>query len=53
MEGVISVIPNHKLQLHTTRSWDFLGFTKGKVGIPQQGNVIVGLLDTGYKYILS
>jgi hypothetical protein len=48
MEGVISVIPNHKLQLHTTRSWDFLGFTKGKVGIPQQGNVIVGLLDTGY-----
>ncbi|XP_062146366.1 cucumisin-like [Alnus glutinosa] len=47
MEGVISVIPNHKLQLHTTRSWDFLGFTKGKVGIPQQGNVIVGLLDTG------
>ena len=50
LEGVISVIPNHKLQLHTTRSWDFMGFTKGKVGFLQQGNVVVGLLDTVYYF---
>ncbi|KAI7994903.1 hypothetical protein LOK49_LG11G02579 [Camellia lanceoleosa] len=32
MEGVISVIPNQKLNLHTTRSWDFMNFNKDKVG---------------------
>ena len=49
MEGVISVLPNHRLNLHTTRSWDFMGFpSKGKVGSPQEGDVIIGLLDTGY-----
>ncbi|XP_030945814.1 cucumisin-like [Quercus lobata] len=48
MEGVISVLPNHRLNLHTTRSWDFMGFpSKGKVGSPQEGDVIIGLLDTG------
>ncbi|KAK4844358.1 hypothetical protein QYF36_019232 [Acer negundo] len=47
MEGVISVIPNHILKLHTTRSWDFMGFSKGKIGASQEGNVIIGLLDTG------
>ncbi|XAR55023.1 Cucumisin [Bertholletia excelsa] len=47
MEGVVSVIPNHKLQLHTTRSWDFMGFHKGNLGQDQEGEVIVALLDTG------
>ncbi|KAK1589234.1 hypothetical protein Q3G72_031782 [Acer saccharum] len=47
MEGVVSVIPNHILKLHTTRSWDFMGFSKGNIGAPQEGNVIIGLLDTG------
>lgn len=47
MEGVISVIPNKILQLHTTRSWDFMGFTKGNFGINDEGNVIIGVLDTG------
>lgn len=47
MEGVVSVIPNHKLKLHTTRSWDFMGFSKGQLGAPVEGEVIVGLLDTG------
>ncbi|KAK9203638.1 hypothetical protein WN943_013894 [Citrus x changshan-huyou] len=46
-EGVISVIPNHKLKIHTTRSWDFMGFSKGKLSSSQEGNVIIGLLDTG------
>ena len=40
---------NHRLNLHTTRSWDFMGFpSKGKVGSHQEGDVIIGLLDTGY-----
>lgn len=47
-EGVISVIPNHKLKIHTTRSWDFMGFSKGKLSSSQEGNVIIGLLDTGH-----
>ncbi|KAL9438644.1 hypothetical protein AB3S75_024336 [Citrus x aurantiifolia] len=47
MEGVISVIPNHKLKIHTTRSWDFMGFSKGKLSSSQEGSVIIGLLDTG------
>ncbi|GMY30185.1 cucumisin-like isoform X1 [Fagus crenata] len=47
MEGVISVLPNHKLELHTTRSWDFIGFSKGKLGLPLEGDVIIGLIDTG------
>ncbi|KAM3735014.1 hypothetical protein ACB098_10G058900 [Castanea mollissima] len=48
MEGVISVFPNQILELHTTRSWDFMGFpSKGKVGSPHEGDVIIGLLDTG------
>ncbi|GMY30190.1 cucumisin-like isoform X1 [Fagus crenata] len=46
MEGVISVLPTHKLKLHTTRSWDFMGFTKGRLGTPIEGDVIIGLLDT-------
>ena len=49
MEGVISVLPNQILELHTTRSWDFMGFpSKGKVGSPHEGDVIIGFLDTGY-----
>ncbi|KAK7820602.1 cucumisin, partial [Quercus suber] len=26
MEGVMSVFPNENKQLHTTKSWDFMGF---------------------------
>ncbi|KAB5564445.1 hypothetical protein DKX38_004499 [Salix brachista] len=47
MEGVVSVIPNRILKLHTTRSWDFVGFSKGKLGAPLEGNVVIGLLDSG------
>ncbi|KAK4435250.1 Cucumisin [Sesamum alatum] len=47
MEGVVSVIPNRMLKLHTTRSWDFMGFGKGQLGAGQEGEVIIGFLDTG------
>ncbi|KDP25529.1 hypothetical protein JCGZ_20685 [Jatropha curcas] len=47
MEGVISVILNPILKLHTTRSWEFMGFTNAKIGPSQEADVVVGLLDTG------
>ncbi|XP_072978834.1 subtilisin-like protease SBT3.18 [Typha angustifolia] len=52
MEGVISVFRSKMLQLHTTRSWDFMGLKldSGKV-TPMQltygDDVIVGIFDTG------
>ena len=52
MEGVVAVIPNRVLKLHTTRSWDFVGFSKGKLGAPLEGNVVIGLLDTGFENFL-
>ncbi|XVE64915.1 hypothetical protein DITRI_Ditri07aG0140600 [Diplodiscus trichospermus] len=47
MDGVVRVIPNHILQLHTTRSWDFLGFSQDNVGATLEADVVIGLLDTG------
>ncbi|KAG9450412.1 hypothetical protein H6P81_010377 [Aristolochia fimbriata] len=49
MEGVVSVLPNRILKLHTTRSWDFMGFPSNvSLGAPEaQGDIIVALLDTG------
>ncbi|KAE9622117.1 hypothetical protein Lal_00032903 [Lupinus albus] len=48
MEGVVSVFPNRKLQLHTTRSWDFLGLVKSvKRSRAKESDVVVGVLDTG------
>ncbi|KAF1898267.1 hypothetical protein Lal_00033033 [Lupinus albus] len=48
MEGVVSVFPSRNLQLHTTRSWDFLGLTKSvKRSHAIENDVVVGVLDTG------
>ncbi|KAL6005540.1 hypothetical protein ACLOJK_006107 [Asimina triloba] len=48
MDGVVSVMPNTKLQLHTTRSWDFMGFPLNRSTHPaHEGDIIVGLLDSG------
>ncbi|KAH6759598.1 hypothetical protein C2S52_022856 [Perilla frutescens var. hirtella] len=47
MKGVVSVTPNRVFKLHTTRSWDFMGFSSGNLGAGQEGNVIIGLIDTG------
>ncbi|KAA8539861.1 hypothetical protein F0562_026553 [Nyssa sinensis] len=47
MKRVVSVLPNTLLKLHTTRSWDFMGFTRSYVGDSQGGDLIIGLLDTG------
>ncbi|CAN6237464.1 unnamed protein product [Urochloa humidicola] len=53
--GVISVFPNRGRQLHTTRSWQFLGLA-GAGGVPHGGawrkarfgaDTIIGNFDTG------
>ncbi|XP_059628744.1 subtilisin-like protease SBT3.18 isoform X2 [Cornus florida] len=52
-EGVISVFKSKTLQLHTTRSWDFMGLTLDNSGVttPLQlahgDDIIVGIFDTG------
>nr|GEW09389.1 cucumisin-like [Tanacetum cinerariifolium] len=47
LKGVVSVFPNGKKQLHTTRSWDFIGFPQDVVRAPLESDIIVGMLDTG------
>lgn len=50
MKGVASVFPSQVRNLHTTRSWNFLGFpTTARRNIEGERDVIVGLLDTGNK----
>ncbi|CAL9229033.1 unnamed protein product [Arabidopsis halleri] len=48
-EGVVSVFKNTQRQLHTTRSWDFLGLVESKYkrSVAIESNIIVGVLDTG------
>ncbi|KAL4579000.1 hypothetical protein LXL04_015135 [Taraxacum kok-saghyz] len=52
--GVVSVFPDPVLQLHTTRSWDFLKYQTEveKEFTPNEGSnapsdIIIGVLDTG------
>ncbi|PIM98682.1 Cucumisin [Handroanthus impetiginosus] len=47
LEGVVSVFPSTKKQLHTTRSWDFMGFPINAQRSQTESDVIVGMLDTG------
>ncbi|CAL0309699.1 unnamed protein product [Lupinus luteus] len=48
MEGVVSVFPSRNLQLHTTRSWDFLGLPKSaKRSHATESDIVVGVLDSG------
>nr|XP_034580689.1 subtilisin-like protease SBT4.9 [Setaria viridis]TKW30939.1 hypothetical protein SEVIR_2G071900v2 [Setaria viridis] len=48
MDGVVSVFPSETYEPLTTRSWDFLGFPQTpKEELPLEGEIIVGMLDTG------
>lgn len=47
MNGVVSVFPNEKKNLHTTRSWDFMGFSQQVERADLESDVIIGVLDTG------
>ncbi|KAD7480188.1 hypothetical protein E3N88_03324 [Mikania micrantha] len=46
-EGVVSVFLSQRKELHTTRSWDFIGFPQDVERAPIESDVIVGMLDTG------
>ncbi|RZC72735.1 hypothetical protein C5167_048215 [Papaver somniferum] len=46
--GVVSVFPNQQRKLHTTKTWDFLGFPHNvKRKVKLESNLVVGLIDTG------
>ncbi|XP_054781835.1 cucumisin-like [Prosopis cineraria] len=47
MEGVVAVFPNGRKHLHTTRSWDFIGFPEQVRRANTEGDIIIGMLDTG------
>ncbi|CAN1746725.1 unnamed protein product [Linum perenne] len=46
-EGVVSVFPSKIRKLHTTRSWNFIGFPQNVTRTTGESDVIVGMLDTG------
>ncbi|KAF6160414.1 hypothetical protein GIB67_019183 [Kingdonia uniflora] len=47
MEGVVSVFPNTMLQLHTTRLWDFMGFSQNlDCKHKPLEDIIIGVIDT-------
>ncbi|BAT85982.1 hypothetical protein VIGAN_04359000 [Vigna angularis var. angularis] len=46
-ERVVAVFPNQKKQLHTTRSWDFIGFPLNVDRANTESDVIIGVLDSG------
>ncbi|KAF3433609.1 hypothetical protein FNV43_RR24711 [Rhamnella rubrinervis] len=47
MKGVVSVFPNQKLKLHTTKSWDFIGFPLNVKRSNVESDIIVGVVDSG------
>ncbi|KAF2296157.1 hypothetical protein GH714_036414 [Hevea brasiliensis] len=47
MANVVSVFPNEKKTLHTTRSWDFMGFSQQVRRTTLESDIIIGVLDTG------
>ncbi|CBI31589.3 hypothetical protein VitviT2T_019324 [Vitis vinifera] len=47
MEGIVSVFPNEKMQLFTTRSWDFIGFPQDVERTTTESDIIVGIIDSG------
>ncbi|KAH1152990.1 hypothetical protein GYH30_048896 [Glycine max] len=46
-DRVVAVFPNKKKQLHTTRSWDFIGFPLQANRAPAESDVIIAVLDSG------
>ncbi|KAK8671824.1 hypothetical protein V6N13_038409 [Hibiscus sabdariffa] len=46
-DGVVSVFLSQMKQLHTSRSWDFMGFSKKVLRSAIESDIIVGMLDTG------
>ncbi|XP_021911094.1 CO(2)-response secreted protease-like, partial [Carica papaya] len=47
-EEIVSVFPDPVLELHTTRSWDFLKENSGIFShLPPSNDIIIGIVDTG------
>lgn len=48
MKEVVSIFPSATLKLHTTKSWDFMGFN-GTISRENtaESDVIIGVMDTG------
>ncbi|KAH9606400.1 hypothetical protein KSS87_004622, partial [Heliosperma pusillum] len=45
---VVSIFPSRTLQLHTTRSWDFLGFPEPTPErLTAESDIIIGVIDAG------
>ncbi|KAK8955124.1 hypothetical protein KSP40_PGU019293 [Platanthera guangdongensis] len=47
MDEVVSVFPSKRKRLHTTRSWNFLGFPSSVPRAPFESDVIIGMIDSG------
>ncbi|KAF6160413.1 hypothetical protein GIB67_019182 [Kingdonia uniflora] len=48
MDDVVTVFPNGYHKLHTTRSWNYLGFPETVKRNPSvESNIVVGLFDSG------
>lgn len=47
MANVVSVFPNKKRTLDTTRSWDFIGFSQQVKRSTLESDIVIGVLDTG------
>ncbi|GMI80785.1 hypothetical protein like AT5G59190 [Hibiscus trionum] len=46
-QGVVSVFLSQKKQLHTSRTWEFMGFNKKTKTSVIESDIIVGMIDTG------
>ncbi|XP_027364352.1 cucumisin-like [Abrus precatorius] len=47
LDGVVSVFPNKKNKLQTTRSWDFIGFPQNVKRTTIESDIIIGVIDYG------
>ena len=47
MDDIVSVFPNTKNRLYTTKSWDFTGLLQNIRRKNFESDIIVGVLDTG------
>ncbi|XVE69288.1 hypothetical protein DITRI_Ditri09bG0139800 [Diplodiscus trichospermus] len=47
MNSVVSVFLNEKKRLHTTKTWDFMGFSQQVERASLESDVIIGILDSG------
>ena len=47
MDEVVSVFPNERKQLHTTRSWYYMGISQQVKRTTVESDIIIGVLDSG------